>query len=479
MKSLSLPVGLVKKSIKSHSRLGLAVGALMYLICLTGTLSVFFEEFERWEQPAIEEYQGYSVEKINRAIEEFQQRVKETPEKIWVVLPSESMPRMHISGDDHEWFINSDGSLSEPPLESWTNMLTSLHEYLHLPQQLGLILVGALGVLLCSLTLSGLLSHPRIFKDAFRWRTGRQALTQLDLHNRLSIWAAPFYLMIGLTGAFIGLLSIYGALTSVAFYESNLEAVFEVVYGADLDVMREESVLDLSNAFQTLKAAAPNAKPVFIAIRDMGADSQHLEVFASLPERLIYTEVYRFHADGSLIDHKGFSDGTIGKQVAYSVYRLHFGHFAGFWVKIIYGILGLALTVVCVSGINVWLVKRKFESALNDIWVAIVWGIPLALTTAALFSFYGFAPLALFCITQTIAIAFSVTIKKPNEARWVLMVTLILCLCTTVLTRTIAVLSTTVTPVFYGVNFSILAVVAILVLMLVRQRRQLKTKQLQ
>ena len=476
MKRLSLSVNLVKKSIKAHSSLGVAFGALMYLICLTGTLSVFFEEFERWEQPAIEEYQEYSVGQINRAIGEFQQRVKTTPEKLWIVLPRESVPRMHISGDDQEWFINADGSLSEQPLEAWTNMMTSLHEHLHLPHELGTILVGILGVLLCSLTLSGLLSHPSLFKDAFRWRLGRQALTQLDLHNRLSVWAAPFYLIIALTGAFIGLIGVYGALTSVALYENDIQAVFEVVYGADPEVIDASPVVDLNNAFQTLKAVAPDVTPLFLTIHDMETDAQYLEVFVSVPERLIYSEIYRFHADGSLIDHKGFSDGAVGKQVAYSVYRLHFGHFAGFWVKVVYGLLGLALTVVCVSGINIWLVKRKFESVLNDVWVAVVWGLPLALAVAALFSFYGMAPLTVFGVTQIVTLIFSIVIKQPDKARWFLIAALVLSLSATVLARTVGVLNESVTPVFYGVNLSIFAVIIVLIWMSVHQWKHLKTR---
>lgn len=58
----------------------------------------------------------------------------------------------------------------------------------------------------------------------------------------------------------------------------------------------------------------------------------------------------------------------MGKQVVYSMYYLHFGHFGGFAVKLIYTILGLALTVVSVTGINIWLARRRHRDALNDLW---------------------------------------------------------------------------------------------------------------
>jgi len=34
-----------------HSALGLAFAALIYIVCLTGTVSVFLMELQRWEQP--------------------------------------------------------------------------------------------------------------------------------------------------------------------------------------------------------------------------------------------------------------------------------------------------------------------------------------------------------------------------------------------------------------------------------------------
>lgn len=35
--------------------LGLAIGALMYIICVSGTAAVFYQDFERWERPTVPE----------------------------------------------------------------------------------------------------------------------------------------------------------------------------------------------------------------------------------------------------------------------------------------------------------------------------------------------------------------------------------------------------------------------------------------
>lgn len=475
MAYLKLSANTVKKSISAHRSMALAIAALLYLTCLTGTLSVFFEEFQRWEQPSIEEYTDYTPAQIHTAIQDFQQRVIQTPKTLWVVLPTEAVPRMHISGDGQEWFINRDGHLSAPPLEAWTAMLTKLHVQLHLPQNIGLILVGILGVLLFSLIFSGLLSHPNIFKDAFRWRRGRQALAQVDLHNRLSIWALPFYLMISFTGAFIGLMGLFSVIAGAAFYGNNNEALLDDIYGSDPVISKVSVNLDINTALENLKSVAPEASPIYLAIQNLGTDEQYFEIAATLPQRLIYSEIYRFHADGSLINHQQFSDGAVGRQVAYSVYRLHFGHYAGQWVKVIYGLLGLALSVVCASGINIWLAKRKHESALNDLWVAIVWGLPLALALSALLSFYNWAPLWVFLGTELIVVIFSLLIKQALKTRWILMLCLVVNLLIIVFTREMHNLNEPVTPIFHQVNLSVLVVSLILSLVLFQQRNYCRT----
>ena len=412
---------LVKNALSSHSWLGLCVGALMYLVCLSGALLVFFEEFERWEQPGIQEYQDYSIKQIELAIEDFLSRVEKVPSSLYVVLPTTAVPRIHISGDEQEWFVNRDGSLSDSPVKGWTHMLAELHIYLHLPHTVGLIVVGILGVMLCSLIFSGLVAHPRIFKDAFCFRLGGSKQTeQVDIHNRLSVWGTPFYLIIGATGAFIGLLSVMAVVAAPAFFAGDREAVVSAVYGDDPILQQPVEKFDYARAFSQLQAYQPDAKPIYLVLQNLNTQSQFLEVAATLPQRLIYSEMYRFKPNGDVINHQGLSDGSVGRQIAYSVYRLHFGHFGGFAVKVIYAILGLALAFISASGINIWLIKRKHSSYLNHLWVAIVWGTPLALVLAALASFWGFVSIGTFWISLMCMGLFCVLLNDTNRSRQII-----------------------------------------------------------
>src|SRR5690606_2751916 len=46
-----LSPGTVRAVLSGHSLLGLAFAAIIYLVCLTGTIAVFAPDLERWEQP--------------------------------------------------------------------------------------------------------------------------------------------------------------------------------------------------------------------------------------------------------------------------------------------------------------------------------------------------------------------------------------------------------------------------------------------
>lgn len=383
---MSWPLGsaAVKRLRRAHSVLGLALAGLLYVICLSGALAVFHEEFERWEQPQVAESLTYTALQIAHAVDRFRAELTTAPDKLFVVLPTASLPRMHLSADGYERYVTPDGRLDVAPADGWTHLLVHLHNQLLLPETAGLIITGSIGALLCALVLNGLLSHPNLVKDLFRWRRDRnEVLRHTDLHNRLGVWGSPFFLMFGITGAFFGLIGVLVAAGAERWFDGDREAVIASVYGADIEVAAAPSRIDYQRALSELTRLAPEATPIYLMIQSPGTERQFLEIGATLPDRLIYSEIYRFDAGGTPLGHQGLSDGPLARQIAYSVYRLHFGHFGGWASKLLYGTLGLALAWVCVSGVNIWLARRDQRSVVNGLWDGLVWGFPIALVASA------------------------------------------------------------------------------------------------
>lgn len=377
---------LVKNSLASHSWMGIAIGALMYWVCLSGTLAVLYPEFERWETPTVSEYTEVNPEAIQSAYQRFMEG-QEPTEHAYVLLPRPGMPRTVLMSDHSARVLNADGSLGEPAAHPWTHILTDLHLYLHLPSSWGMVLVSTLGAMLLALIVSGVLAHPRLFKDAFHFRRkGNARLEQTDLHNRLSVWGLPFYIMIAVTGAFYGLAAMLSWVAAEAFYDGDTDAVVETVYGGHPDNLPErEGPLGIARALQDSMERAPDGtRPIYVTVEHPDTDEEHLLVGTHYPDRLIYAEQFYYDGAGNFLNKVGFSDGEPGRQAIFSVYRIHFGHFGGLGVKLLWVALGLALTIVSVSGINIWLAKRKHRDALNNLWTGIVWGTPLAFVVSAI-----------------------------------------------------------------------------------------------
>jgi len=409
----------VKRSIAGHSWLGLLAGAFMYLICVSGTLAVFHQEFERWEQPNVEEYRDYDIRLLERAYLDFIDSHPEETGHLHLVFPKPGIPRVVVENDHVARFININGTLGEFENVAWTEMLVNLHAYLSLPNTLGLIVVSIFGVLLLSLILSGFLAHPRVLKDAFRFRRGgSKRLEQVDIHNRLSVWAAPFHIMIALTGAYFGLASVVVIVIASVFHGGDRDIVVEKVFGQEPELSQELRPADINRAMENFSLIAPEASPLFLTIHEPDTSGQFIEIYAQHPGRLIYSENYRFDIQGNYLGRAGFADAEFGRQLLYSTYRLHFGDFGSFSVKILYFLLGLSLTVISVTGIQLWLERRKHRDLINDVWVGFVWALPAALSLAAIGQIiFGLSATVMFWAAYLLFCCYSGWRREERKAR--------------------------------------------------------------
>jgi uncharacterized iron-regulated membrane protein len=375
--------------LSGHLTLGLAASVLLYILCVTGTAMVFHEEFARWEQPTVPEMDSAAPVAAARAAQSVLYRLEESPHHFYVGLPTPTNPRLWVATSERTWFADSLGRIVTEADHEWAHFLEKVHYYLTLPTLPGLTLVGILGVLMAGLCLSGLLAHPRLFRDAFRLRLkSSRRLVQADLHNRLSVWAFPFHLVIALTGAALGLSLVVAAVFAPVVNEGDTQTFFDPIFGAETEGDGTSAPLaDIETALVNFEREHPDSRAWVISFHDPATEGQSAEILAYHPRRLIFGDYVPFDARGNLGEWTGLSDGQIGQQVVAALYPLHFGSFGGLPVKILYGLLGLAACVVVASGVNIWLVKRRQAGravpAFERAWTATVWGAPFALATIA------------------------------------------------------------------------------------------------
>jgi uncharacterized iron-regulated membrane protein len=453
---MKLSSALVRRSLDGHGWLGLLVSALMYVVCLSGTLAVIYPELERWEQPRVDETSAYDAAQLEPVFNAFLADPERLTPHMSLYLPTADFPRTRVANEEAAWLVDARGGLTREA-HPFTHLLTQVHLYLTLPGGYGMILVSALGALLVALILSGLLAHPRLVRDAFVLRWGRgDRLENTDLHNRLSVWCSPFFLLIAVTGAWFGLvLPLVGGASALT--GEPREAIIASVFGDDPAVEGAGS-LQLVRALDTLRSVAPQARPISLTIHEADTPQRFAEISARHPRRLLWSENYRFDMAGNYLGKTGFSDGSPGKQVAYAMYRLHFGHFDGLSSKLLYLALGLALTVVSATGMNIWLARRGRHDALDLIWPGLVWGFPLALAICALaMPIVGVGASALWGLTAA-ALCLAVYCGDARRARGTLRIALALVLLSLVASHLLRFQAGAVSGAALGVNAALLVV---------------------
>lgn len=149
-------------------------------------------------------------------------------------------------------------------------------------------------------------------------------------------------------------------------------------------------------------------------------------VNASVPGRLIAADTLYFNGRGQLLDASQTTETNLGEKILGSLGPLHFGWYGGIVLKLIYGLLGLALTSVTASGVAIWLARRRDKGRpaprWERIWIATVWSQPLAfaasaLTVVALDASSGAVPLIAWAVVTLGTLGAAVLVEPPRLSR--------------------------------------------------------------
>jgi len=387
----------VQAMLAGHSALGLAFAALIFVVCFSGTLSVFLYDLQIWEQPKAPRAATLTPRAAQAAIVNgYKQAIADKSDHdLRLVAPGAITSRAMLRYHDHEtgvsgtWIVDADGRLAARLAAPWTDFLQSLHIYLHLPRTWGMFLVGLTGVTLLSSLISGLLAHPRIFKDAFalRWG-GSRRLQEADVHNRLGVWGLPFHVAVSLTGALLGLSSVIVGVLALAAYDGNRDKALQTLLGPRASEDQTAAPLpDVEAMIQSILREQPAAQLVMITVQHAAKAGQVVNLGMRSPGHLALANDYFFKGDGTPLGESGYVTGSVGRRILGMIQPLHFGWFGGLPIKIAYGVLGLALSIVTHTGVTIWLARRRDKgrpaAVWERIWPALAWSQPLGLACAA------------------------------------------------------------------------------------------------
>jgi uncharacterized iron-regulated membrane protein len=376
----------IKKLYKLHTWVGIITGILLFVIAFTGAVAVFARpELKIWANDEIRAPIQTSPEAIQQVINKYALEVgPDYQEEVHVQLASartSSTLRViyegHFKQDDgselhkgivYEFDPNTLEKIQSAEMETFFNepeydmasFIASFHADLHLGRPVGLILTGLLGLTLMVSIVTGILVHRKKLPQLFTFRPQKSfSLLLNDGHKVMGVWGVAFHSIVAFTGAFLGLATVI--LVPAAAYVS---------FGGDQEKLIETFTTTkapvISNVSQPTKLAeilevSAKEKPelTITNLTVMGYGDQNALVYAfgsgdeNLGGQTIVFEgatAYLLHVQSNF----GRLEGMTGK-VLDAMFPLHFGNFAGVFVKVIWAWLGLAMALLPITGIMLWI----------------------------------------------------------------------------------------------------------------------------
>lgn len=390
-----------------HSWSGALLALGFYVLFLSGCITVFYPQLQSWQYP---ELRGLEGERGHIA---FQQILSDARDRGLITdqalffLPPDNQAVVLKQHDRLSFYRSDNGAWLATRPEGALRFTRELHSDFALPFPLGAFLVGFCGLLLLMMVVSGLVLHRRFYRHWFTLRRRQFRLAWSDAHKLAGLWGALFYAFMGLSGAFLGLYSLFVIVTASAAFpggpgagQAQLQGVPGVASGQPGPW--PEVNLILARA----KHNEPPLETRFVTISHLGDANWEVFLEGVHPGRLSAVANQRYNAQGERIHLT--DDGTQGLGLAGygAVMNLHLADFSG-RIRLIYLIFGLAALFMPVSGLLLW-AQRRVQSShgihgstrlAEALWneplvrrlCALVLALPIALAGCFLLDRWGFA----------------------------------------------------------------------------------------
>jgi uncharacterized iron-regulated membrane protein len=366
-----------------HSWTGITMGLFVFVISFTGCLALFYHELQTWSDPAhrlgVAETRAPVHDRLSAWIEaEFG-----TADHVFVGFqyPSEREPyyRADVAASYHEGGFRQvtrrwdpdDGTPLPDRQDGLATWLLDFHRDLMWPEALGgrtvgRMLVGIAGIVLMLSIITGLITHRKMLRELFKLRYQRSVRVKWkDTHNVLGLWALPFHVMIAYTGAWLGVVALMVPLVAALTLDGDTDRLAEELGIGGPEAAGQQAEMFSLDAVGRMAHPETGRLPAHVSVSEWGDRNALFQVnYEPETELLIYESIYVQGASGEVLaaPDSGLNPSTATGRIIGAIAPLHYATFGGIWLKLLYFVLGLALSAMVVFGNMVWLERRRHGS---------------------------------------------------------------------------------------------------------------------
>lgn len=354
----------------SHSWLGLIASWVLFLVFLTGAMTMFKREVDLWEKaPAYLRSQNHAAVGLDAVLAATTVPAEVRDPHIEVLLPGRMSAyyQVFLYDDEGDFYratafhALTGAALPDPGATGLGEFFEEFHKELYLPG--GHYLVGLVSLLFFLCLVTGLVLYwPKLsWSSLTSWRWSRPRLRWLDPHNSIGVLGLPFHLLMAFTGTIFNLAIVL-----------NLVMVFGRLGGDD----RELRELRFPPPLPIEIADAPS--------RGRSVDGLIADASRRLDMEPVRVSILHFRDRNAWLTVHGHGEGSFAQvgQISYRLedgevlralpprevnalahgnevlHRLHYGDYGGFALRLVYFLLAIATCVLIATGNLLWLEKR-------------------------------------------------------------------------------------------------------------------------
>jgi len=312
-----------------HLWIGIPSAAILFVVCLSGSLYVFSEDISRWidkDKYAVQPGVALPIEEVKAKVEAQKKdtvtsiQIPVSANEAWVVkVKKESFIVNQYTGEIK-------GSTKTSSFKFF-NTVMKLHRWLLMDKEIGKWVTGIAAFMFLLLEITGIMLWLRSWRAGLRIKRKR---INLDLHRAIGFYTCIFITIMAITGPYLGL----------DWYKKSVNKALGVKPPAKMAASTEVPIHLL---LQKADSIFPGAATTRI----------------NFAERSILKGSDKVSFAGNVIKIERFADKKFGEKIAASMKSIHTGELFGAFTKIIWFIACLFATCLPVTGVLIWLRKRS------------------------------------------------------------------------------------------------------------------------
>lgn len=359
-----------------HSWLALPIWFFVFLVCITGTLATVSQEIIWLADPSVranppdDDAQRLGYDQVLAAMAQQQPQAAVR----MISAPSETHFALRVSVTYPDsatamLYVNPYTGViqGKMPLFDFRQFTRALHGWWLVPFNHGFswgwYLVSLLGLPMLASLVTGLVVYKRFWrgflKPTLRLRQGARIFWG-DVHRLMGIWSIWFIAVIAITGTWF--------LIQAVLYDNAIsissEGVPTIIQRDSIPLSADGKApprIGLDAAVLSAQQRIPGLEPTFFRLPSSAYDPLHIFGKAWYPLMFESAQVNPY--DGSVASTRLLGDRSGLEFVTESMRPLHTGDFGGVWVKLIWFVFGLILSMMVLSGLMIWSKRTLIATA--------------------------------------------------------------------------------------------------------------------